>query len=789
MRLLPPLRMPDDPMLAELWAKSPAAPGKTGETLVEHTAWVLTRLADQRRLRPTLADDLKEPRLWHRLYWATFIHDWGKVARGFQEQVRFADRKWGSRHEVLSLAFLPYVAEVDSEDWRWMAAAVASHHKDRDALRERYDVETGRETHIQQIDSIVEEVDEKSLTALWNWLTSLGVDWADVLGFERIQQPSFPSQPETLRTFRSRARDSICASLELYYEWVTELSDRFASEPIALAPLMLRGLMITADHSGSAHSPSFERIPTTPAQELLERYQQEWGSVYPHQRSCASSQGSISLVAPTGSGKTESALLWAANQRTTAGDPAPRLFYVLPYQASMNAMQSRLGKHFGEDQVGLQHGKARHVLYRRYLDREQTPAQAARGSALARDLSRLHVPPVRVLSPYQLLKSFYRLRGYEAALTDLHDALFVCDEIHAYEVKRLALIISMLGRLSRDFRARFCLMSATFPALLKRWLVEEIQPLEELTASLKTQGEFRRHRVRLLPGNLTDPGAIRMIQEKASQGLSVLVCCNTVTRAQEVYDLLCQKGLQPELLHSRFNAADRNAKEAALQAQMGTQVQGAGRRVVMVATQVVEVSLDIDFDTLFTDPAPLDALLQRLGRVNRGRRVPLRQVYVFSEPITDHRPYDAELLRAALGILQREFGETGAVLDEAQVSTWLNDIYSGELERRWEAEYRKAKQEFERAIMGKLHPFQSSDELEELFYRAFDGIEVLPISLREEYLRRIEREPLSASELLVPIRWGQYLSLQQSNAVVEDLKQDRLPVVDRPYSFQLGLEL
>src|SRR5581483_220853 len=114
---------------------------------------------------------------------------------------------------------------------------------------------------------------------------------------------------------------------------------------------------------------------------------------------------------------------WAANQREPDGPPAPRLFYVLPYQASMNAMQLRLEGQFGERNVALQHGKARQALYRRYLERDQTPTRAAWSARADHDLVRLLVPPVRVLSPYQILRSFYGLRGFEAALADLHGAL------------------------------------------------------------------------------------------------------------------------------------------------------------------------------------------------------------------------------------------------------------------------------------------------------------------------------------------------------------------------------
>jgi CRISPR-associated endonuclease/helicase Cas3 len=192
---------------------------------------------------------------------------------------------------------------------------------------------------------------------------------------------------------------------------------------------------------------------------------------------------------------------------------------------------------------------------------------------------------------------------------------------------------------------------------------------------------------------------------------------------------------------------------------------------------------------LFTDPAPLDALLQRFGRVNRGRNAPSREVVVFDQPVEDRRPYEEALLRGALGILEREFGEEGAILEESAVSGWLDEIYSGELADRWTGEYRRTKREFEEVVLDSLYPFQSSADLEKLFYRAFDGVEVLPICLLEEYRERTEEQPLSASELLVPIRWAQLGRLYGEGAVVEALELDGVCVINRPYSEELGLEI
>jgi CRISPR-associated endonuclease/helicase Cas3 len=97
-----------------LLAKS--EPRDQPETLVDHTWEVLSRLADQLRLRPTLAEALNTPRLWHWLYWGTFLHDFGKAANGFQAVMQRRERRWGFRHEVLSLAFVDWLFPADHRD-------------------------------------------------------------------------------------------------------------------------------------------------------------------------------------------------------------------------------------------------------------------------------------------------------------------------------------------------------------------------------------------------------------------------------------------------------------------------------------------------------------------------------------------------------------------------------------------------------------------------------------------------------------------------------------------------
>ncbi len=143
------------------------------------------------------------------------------------------------------------------------------------------------------------------------------------------------------------------------------------------------------------------------------------------------------LVAPTGSGKTEAALLWTLGNGTQA---TPRLFYALPYQASMNAMYDRLRspRYFGNGAVGLQHGRALQALYQRLMNEENGPKSVIQATKWLENLNRLHAYPVKVFSPYQMLKAVYEIKGFEGMLADYTQAAFIfalskmCGEVNQF---------------------------------------------------------------------------------------------------------------------------------------------------------------------------------------------------------------------------------------------------------------------------------------------------------------------------------------------------------------------
>ncbi|GIV64105.1 MAG: CRISPR-associated helicase/endonuclease Cas3 [Bellilinea sp.] len=786
--------------LDHLWAKSPLPGHTTGQTLGEHTWHVLCRLADLIRLRPSLPQTFGEPDLWHILFWAAFLHDFGKAAAGFQQVLRGKARRWPYRHEVLSLAFIEWLADdLNETNQTLLTAAIATHHKDLPELEQDGYLNPPDEDS-DPIREMLDNLSPEDCKALYNWLKDCGTAWLHALDLTRagIRPPLLPPfaealkriQPKPIRRRLNAVRDQVRQWQDAQYDH----PDPLAYAPVLRPAILLRGLLMQADHLASAGTDALPP-PLEDVDGLLERlrahnpraFQPE--RLYPHQRAAARVQGHALLIAPTGSGKTEAALLWAAAQQP------PRLFYTLPYQASMNAMYDRLNALF-PGRVGLLHGRSTLTLLQRLMEQTYTPSEALRLARWSNNRAGLGYYPLRVSSPYQMLKASFQLKGYESLLSEFTQAAFIFDEMHAYEPQRLGMIAATLTYLARYYAARFLILSATLPHPIRTYLAERLPGLQTLRADAATCRRFRRHRLRLLPGSLLEEEHLARIRSAAlEENQQVLVVCNTVRRAQFVWGWLRQNlpaGFPLFLLHGRFNGRDRLQRERQLLQAAGL---GASRRpLLVVATQVVEVSLDLDLDTLFSEAAPLEALLQRFGRVNRLGQRPPADVWVFDRIEDDiHRIYhpiqQVEQTIALLNEATAAHPPEGVILDEASLPDWLDQLYQGEVLDHWQAAFLDSERAFEQNFLSGLLPLQSNPALADQFNRLFDSVEVLPETLYDEYQQILESEtPLQADRLLVPLAWGQYQGLLARGLILPG-DNSLPPVATLPYDPQLGLVL
>lgn len=751
--------------LTRILAKS-AKPDRPAESLTAHSAATLAAAIELRRRigRIGVVAEAVGDRFWEIVALAALCHDAGKVADGFQDMVHGRVRAWGQRHEVLSLGFLPGLIGDDSARL-WAAFGVVTHHR---PLTQPFG--GGRKSSIEQMYAgrapdafrdMIGPVDPVVAAELADWLATT----ARGAGFPAAPVRPGPG-PAAATGGAQPGPDVIAAAHELLAtvidHWRDEREDEHEND-YNLTAILVQGAVTLADHLSSAHGSLHTVQPIGPgfASRQADRFAAAGRKPYPHQERAEDVRGHLLLRAPTGTGKTEAGLLWAAAQvidlMATVGG-VPRVFYTLPYLASINAMTERLGQLLGDSgAIGVAHSRAASHHLAVAIGAEDDPDDEARLAAAGKAVSRaaatkLFRETVRVATPYQLLRGALAGPAHAGIVVDSANSVFVLDELHAYDPRRLGFILAT-ARLWERLGGRVAVLSATLPAALAALITEALGARPEIVTADPGQAPSR-HRLAIREPRLTDPEAVDEIAERIRAGRAVLVVANTVAQAQQLYDELEPVARERYdgdggensdedaaiLLHSRFRRGDRSGIERRITTRYGTD---APRRTggLVVATQVVEVSLDVDFDVLFTSAAPIEALLQRFGRVNRrGRRRPAD--VIVHAPTYGPRRGDRSGAEYADGIYPREPVEAGwrilrahdgAVIDEPQAEGWLNTVYGTEWGDRWRAEVASWCDGFRTAFLSFDEPFDDRGGLTEQFDEMFDGTEAILLQDQADY--------------------------------------------------------
>lgn len=736
-----------------------------GSSLMQHIEDCLGVYSQLRETLPLLPRITQLDKFWDFLFYVIYLHDWGKCHKEFQKVLRdIHPNYWNNqRHEIYSIPFIEKLELLDNEKIL-IQRAIVGHHKPFSELLEKYkskkDLKLEYELKWKRDSRYRKNFHPEDF--IENLRFNLNYDYLKYLigHFNEICQ-------KYSQTSQSRLSKSIDFQSQQHpVENIAEPTHRTIFSPDQQSywqNLLLWGATKICDHYGSAHIETiykFSKNDFTFLANLKDKLNANGQNFYSHQEACFKKTGNCILIAPTGSGKTEAAIGWLQRQLV---EYQGRAFYILPYTASINAMHQRLIEDFskadginGDNLIGIQHGKLTQYIASLYdeIDDSNLSIKSKNEQIKSlRDIYKKIIHPLKIVTPFQILKYCYGVKGFEMGFTELVGAKLIFDEIHAYDEITFAQIVTSLQYLIKHLHCTVMVMTATLPSFLLRELQEVLDVQNPIKADSQLLNSFDRHRVEIKEGTIFDNN--ETIQKLYHQNKRIIVVCNTVQNAQNVYEML-RNGIsissnEITLLHSRFNYIDRHQKEKqALDDQ----------NKILIGTQAIEVSLDIDYDVMFTEPAPLDALLQRFGRVNRKRKKGISAIFISKVGGEyDHYIYPTKIVARTLELLDQL-----DIIHEEQLQSHLDFVYP-EWEKEQFDKYQDTRIGFEQAIKS-LQPYARHKENEKEFYEKFDGIQVLPAQYLNEYKELIGNfDFINTDRLLVTIHRGMYFKLKNNEQI------------------------
>ena len=539
---------------------------KPNKSIIEHTNDLLDVLEILWNL-----GYIKEERIYELIQKACIYHDIGKINKEFQKRVKNKGIKFDENkevaHNVLSLYFIDESKFNNKEDYLIVSNAVVNHHDYCDiglAIREKSDI----------IENLLEGLDHKKV--------------------KKVIPAKIASISQDIDAIKIKGYLHKC--------------DYSASSGY------------TAEYENNFLEKSLENVLN---KWKLDNQDASWNEL---QQYCIENKNeNIIAIAQTGMGKTEAGLLWISDNKG---------FFILPIRTAINAIYDRTKKYISsyggnlEEQLGLLHSSSLEYLLSQseddkyddkdeYIDKKEDK-EIIEYEKIAKQLSL----PINVSTIDQLFDFVYKYPAYELKLTTLSYSKIVIDEIQMYGPDLLAYLVYGLERIVEQ-GGKVAILTATLPPFVKELLSKSIK------FKIKEDGftdNSKRHNLKILDKRIdsNDICDKYMENEKLNKSNKILVVCNSITQAQNLYeeisDILGNKNLH--ILHSKFIKGQRLSKESEIIEFGKTYKDNKSNELdkqsgIWISTSIVEASLDIDFDYLFTELQDLNSLFQRLGRCNR----------------------------------------------------------------------------------------------------------------------------------------------------------------------------
>ena len=535
---------------------------KDNETIQKHTD---TLLHEYNRFKKSYGAALTEKEFLI-LKFACIYHDLGKANGIFQEKIRSKTHIDGEiPHGYLSCALIdPSSKEFEKlseEDIRVLYETIFFHH---------YRGEVSKEMR-NKIKSYINTFLKEDL---------------DGFNYDKVIIPT-NLNIKFIKSIKTRIihSENLSKSLEQKY-------------------VKVKGMLNRIDYAASAHI-NVEQEPD----DLHKLVYKSIKDFKPNEMQCFMTENNdknIIVIASTGMGKTEGALLWIGKDKG---------FFTLPLKVSINAIYDRIVNNIGytRDKTGLLHSDTVTEYLRREVYNEDYLYSTKQLTL-----------PLTVCTLDQLITFIFKFHNFEVFLATLSYSKIIIDEIQTHSPSMVGYLLIAIRSIDY-YKGMFAIVTATFPPIF-----EYFMEYCKITNYTKPKQEFLidkiRHKMKVIEKELTSQDIVN-----AYDNNRVLVIVNTVKKAQQLYfELTKNKDFKVHLFHAKFTKNDRAKKESSIFKDGN---RASSKKVIWITTQVVEASLDIDFDVLLTELSDVNGLFQRMGRCYRGRELTddMFNIFVFTE--------------------------------------------------------------------------------------------------------------------------------------------------------------
>lgn len=500
--------------------------------------------------------------------------------------------------------------------------------------------------------------------------------------------------------------------------------------------ILLKGYLNYCDHLGSAGNITIDK-----GFHSLDSF--KFANYNSIQNKAMNTYEDVLIQAMTGLGKTAASLLWSNNAQNK--DKSKRIYYILPFTASINSLyKDFLNRNISTTML---HSKAEYFMDKIHNEYNYK-------------LMKYSTKQLNICTIFQLAKAMFSCKNFEMIIAQMKNSIIIVDEIHCFDTKTLSYVLELLRFLKYKLGCRICIMSASIPTVLQK-LIKERLDIDKVIYADKNDLKIR-HRIHRV--NRTILNDIGKIEADLKAGKQVIVCVNNVNTSQMIYKMFKGK-YKCKLIHGRFNTRDREIAEQDLSSNQ-----------LLIGTQAIEVSLDISYDTMYTEIAPYDALLQRFGRVNRRGEKGIRDIYIYNN--YDISVYDDELINNTDLVISEIIHNDNGIILEEKVEYYLDKVYTYiDLNK-----YNKYANSLDKLINSLRVGNYNKNSIEDMIQG--DTISVLPECLLEEYQEYIEaREYLKAQSLKLNIGANRMRYNSDMFYICDDLIVSKYQ-----YTYDLGME-